>query len=171
MFNSYKRYILRLERDHRMKILIRNEYQLQQLEFSERKVLEYLKRSGLPYFNEIRREIGMGTAPLRKALIRLMLKRQIIPINLGRKYKSYLFFLRKEEEWMFNLIDQRMGRKQRIESRKRGIDLEGLTLMLCKTVSKSKRSVCKEHNISVSQFDRLVEYYPYLKEIKNGLGL
>jgi len=71
---------------------------------------------------------------------------------------------------MLDYVNQRGERDRRILGRESSKDLDELIVMIIRMAGKSKRSVCIEHGISTSQFDRLVEHYPYLQELKRGLG-
>jgi len=151
-----------------MKML--NPYQIQQRKLTIVKVRGYLAKNPMQHFNLIRKELNIGTGSLRKALIALLLHGDIIRIKLDGRFSNYLFFILKRQYKMVDYVNQRMERDRRTLGRESSMDLDELTVMIIRMASKSKRSVCKEHGISTSQFDRLVKHYSYLQEFKRGLG-
>ena len=151
-----------------MKML--NPYQMQQRKFTIEKVRRYLAKNPMDHFNLIRKQLDIGTGPLRKALNALLLHGDIIRIKLDGRFSNYLFFILRKDYETLDYLNQRMERDRRTLGRESSKDLNELIVMIIRMIIKSKRSVCIEHGISVSQFDRLVEHYPYLQELRMRSG-
>jgi len=116
--------------------------------------------------------MSLGTVSLRRAIIRLLLKGKILKVELGSRYRNYIFFMRKKDQWLYDYVSQAQVRDYKTKGRKKGsLSIDDLKFMLIKMVRKSKRSVCKERGISVSQFNRLVDEYPVLNRVKRAIKL